>query len=459
MSEIVSEELKYTTSTVNHSSIQFRNISPQASSTVTTSVTSSVGPTEFLISPTCFNPAKSRLDFRLSFASGGVGNFTFVNANLLTTIARIVIYDSGTNATLLDVSNFEKYATLTVPTGTSMTDFLSKSNGGTTAGTDVASAALLTYEDISRFTGTSGNVINIDGAATPTMQDMATLNPVLGRRQWINSAAATALVVDCSLPFDAFKGTFLQTNKVIYCPTNLVLQIYWNANNQYAFLGSNLAQPQTGVLPLATAVSISGINIALACESNLSIISQVIQKTMSGGGMVFQIPYPTTTRQSLASSTSHSYSLQLTRAYGNRILYLMSAPFVVGTNNLANVHTRGTITVYNTFLNNVAIKYPASISAVQSEDFLLANKEYLKGSVVQTLQEYRYSWCHIDSFFGEKSMASALNYHDVDGLDVGSASSTWMLQATLSAATDYAWITIIMGTKQLTISNMGASVM
>lgn len=462
MSEIVTDDLKYTTSRVNHSSIQYRNVSPQGSSSVTTSVSSGVGPTEFLISPACFNPSKSRLEFRATLADPGTnGLANYVNANLLTFFSRVVVYDTASNAVLLDCSNFEKYASLVGPSSTPLSDFLSKSNGATALGTDAAGAALIPFEDLSRYLGNASTHND-----TGDNVDMSTFNPMMGRRQFLKGptrAATTPVtgpcVIDVSLPFDSFKGTFLQTNKVLYFPTNLVVQLYWSANNQHAFI-ANPDDPTAGVVPLTTAIAISNINIALACESNLSIISQVIQQTMSGSGVSFQIPYPTTTRQAVASSSAHSYSLQLTRAYGNTILYLLTAPFNTGANpNFANVHRRGNITVYNTFLNNVAVKYPAGFSALQSEDYIIANKDYLKGGVVQTLIEYRDGeWFHCDSFFGEKGL-STINYHDLDGLDVGSASSTWMIQATMSADVAYTWITVIMGTKQLSITNMGASVM
>lgn len=453
MSEVISQELKYDTKIANHSSIQYRNVSPQNNTSVVTNITSSTGPTEFIISPACFVPSKSRLEFTLQLpTTASTSVFNYVDANLLTSISRLVVYDSATNAVLVDVSNFEKYASLMSPSNTSMEEFLYKANGG--SNTDEASAQLLTVEDIARFTGSSGNA---DGDNT----EMGLLNPVFGRQQfYVGSASATlGDFIDVSIPFSAFKGTVLNTNKVLYFPTNLVIQIYWNASNQYAFKAGSATNPTTSVATLGSAVVVNNINVVLACESNLSIISQVIQTTMSSG-ITFQIPYPTVTRQSVASSVAHSYSLQLTRAYGNRILYLLSAPFVSGgVNNTANIHSRGTITVYNTYLNNIAIKYPPSFNALKSEDYIIGNKEYLKGSVVQNLREYINSnWMHCDSFFGEKGLPS-VDYSDIDGLDVGTASSTYQLQATLSSATAYTWVTIIMGTKTLKISNIGSSVM
>ena len=59
--------------------------------------------------------------------------------------------------------------------------------------------------------------------------------------------------------------------------------------------------------------------------------------------------------------------------------------------------------------------------------------------------------------FGEKPIKD-VNQHEIDGLDVGSQSSTWQVQATLSEAANYTWITVIVGQKVLTITNQGSMV-
>jgi hypothetical protein len=124
------------------------------------------------------------------------------------------------------------------------------------------------------------------------------------------------------------------------------------------------------------------------------------------------------------------------------------------------VHNRGQISTYNTFLNNVAVKSQGGFNAQASQDFIIGNREYLEGSVIQTLGEYvEGEWLHIDSFFGEKPLKD-IDQHEVDGLDIGTQSSTWQIQATMVAGQTpaYNWTTIIVGQKQLSISNQGSMV-
>ncbi len=127
MSEKISYELDYSPSVSNHSTLVYRTVAPQGSSSVTTSITSTVGPTEFIIPPSVFNLSKSRLNFNITAAAGGVGLRTNINGNLLTSISRITLYDSATNSMWCDISNVNQYASLVVPAGTDFVDYSTKS--------------------------------------------------------------------------------------------------------------------------------------------------------------------------------------------------------------------------------------------------------------------------------------------------------------------------------------------
>jgi hypothetical protein len=367
-----------------------------------------------------------------------------------------VLYDSATNAVLLDCGNFDKYASLVVPAGTQVDSLLTKSFVSGAPAITEALANPRPAEDISK----SNLANNYTGVTT---EDIGAFCPFTGRRQFYISpvgdgASAGDAYLNVSIPFEAFKLTFLSTNKMVYFPSNIVLQLYFNAGNQF-FFTADAANTTATAQTAATSPIISNLSIALANEANLAIVSQVINKVMSEG-LSMPIAYPTTTRQSLSASTAHSYSLQLTRGYGSRILALISAPFIGGTITSAQHHERGTLGVYNTFLNNVAILYPAGLDATKGQDYTIGNKEYLDKSAVQALGEYlNAEWIHVDGFCGSKPLWKYdEDQHQVDGLDVGAQSSTWSIQAALTASTEYVWITAIVGQKMLTITNQGSMV-
>lgn len=456
MSEKISSELDYSPVVSNHSTVLYRSIAPQGSSSVATSVTSSVGPTEFIIPPSCFNFAKSRLNFTMSLAAVA-GAYNWINANTLTAISRITLYDSATNALWADISNVNQYATLVVPVCTDYKEYATKSwssatptTGGSTAAA-VTAAQLVTVEDISK-SNLSGD--NQTGGGTA----FGTQNPFFSRRQFYVGGSGVINALDVSIPFSAFKMSVLSSDKVMYCPSNLVLQVYWAPNNNYAFSATSNTDATTGTANLASAIPLTNISLTLANEGNLAIVSQIINKVMASG-ISLPIAYPTVTRQVISASSAHSYQLSLTRGYGNRILAIISGFFSAAAgSNYINVHARGTLSQYNTFLNNVAIKSQGGFNALRSQDYIVANREYLEDSVIQTLGEYvNGEWLHIDSFFGEKPIKD-VNQHEIDGLDVGAQSSTWQVQATMTADTAYNWTTIIIGQKQLSISNQGSMV-
>lgn len=447
---IVSTELDYTPKTFNHSQIVTRNVAPQGSSSLTTSVTSTTGPTTFIIpGATCFNLAKSRLNFSLLVPADGA-KCNFVNGNLLTAISRITLYDSATNALWCDISNVNSYASMVVPAGTSFTEYATKSWLQTVNQT-VANARTNTVEDIAKSNVSSENDSG-DNA------DIGVQNPFFSRRQWYIGAATQAVALDVSIPLSAFKMSILSSDKLMFVPSNLNLDIYWSANNSYAHIATAVTSPSVGQASLAAPIDLSNISLGLAAESNPIIVNDMTTRVMSSG-MQLPFAYPSMTRQALASASAHSYQLSVTKGYGSRILAFITCPFSASANpNLANVHNRGNITTYNTFLQNIAIKSQAGFDATKSQDFY-GNRDYLEGSVIQTIGEYRLAeWIHVDSYFGERPLHE-VDQHVIDGLDLKDTPTTWSIQVNLSADTALNYSTLIVGQKILSLSSQGSMVM
>lgn len=456
--EQYSEEIKYLPVVNNHSTLVYRTIQPQNSTSQTLNITSSVGPVEVIIPPSVWNPSKSRLNFNLTVPAQGVGRFTFTNANMLTTISRLVFYDSSTNAVLLDCGNFDKYSCMILPASTNVDSFLTKAYSITQGSSTLATANASPIEDITKLSGDLGS--NFTGVG---VQNIESENSSIGRRQQFISGDNAAMNLNVSIPFESFKHTFLSNNKAVYFPSNTVLQIYFNAGNQFSFSSASASNAGSTPLAITVAPTLSNISVSLANEGNLNLVSSIISKVMKEG-MALQIGYPTTTRQAFTTATSHSYSLQLTRGYGSRILAIVTAPFI--TQNLnTNIHRRtsdtGTIEIlsYQTFLNNVPNLTNAPFDCTRGQDYIIANKPYLEKSAVQTSGEYALAeFLHVDGFCGTKPLWQYdLDQNLIDGLDVGVQSSTWSILATTTSITCN-WITAIIGQKLLTITNQGAMV-
>jgi len=464
--EIISEELKYSPSVQNHSTAAFRKISPQGVSTgIVLSPSSSIGPTEFIIPPSVFNLAKSRLNFQLQIDAQAATFFPYVDANLLTTISRVVLYDSNTNAVWCDVSNFEKYASMVVPAATKYDDFKTKATAWQSAtfcqtlATTSAVSTPFACEDIQK----SNSLLNPTHLGTAAA-GVTAFNSYEGRRYLLVGGGADAVTanaaayVDVSLPLSAFKFTALAVNKNLANMSNLVLQIYWNSLDNFAFKGTSVTNPTTGAVSLTANCQLNNVALELCNEQNLSIISKITQQVASSG-ISIPIGYPTTTRQ-VITSANPSYTLNISKGYGQRILAFITAPFSVGSvlKNATNSHIRGTLTNYQTTMNNIAIKYQNGFNCVNGEDWYYGNREYLEKSTIQSNQEYAVAeWVHIDSYFGERPLHE-VEQTEIDGYDVGSTASAWQFQGTLSASAQTFWITAIIGQKLLTLSANGSMV-
>lgn len=460
--EQISQELQYAPVVNNHSTVAFRKISPQGVSTqIALSAAGSVGPTEFIIPPSVFNPAKSRLNFQVELPDPGASvNANWIDANALSHISRVVLYDSATNAVWLDCSNFEKYAAMVGPAGTAYDDFKTKPTSYTSTGPQIlpntsALSSPFGFEDIQK-SNSLVNVTHLNTAAAGT----SGFNSFEGRRYLLVGADSEKSFYNVSLPLHAFKLTALALDKNLYNPANLVLQVYWNATDNFAWSSGSITNPTAAtVSSIGATAYINNVALQLANEQNLSIVSKITQQVMSSG-ISLPIAYPTTTRQQIASSSAHSYQLNLTKGYGQRILALITAPFSVGSTavNAKNSHIRGTLTTYNTFMNNIATKYQAGYDCRLGEDYFYGNREYLEKSVIQNNGEYiTAEWVHIDSYFGERPLHT-VDQTVVDGYDVGMTASAWQIQATLSSDAQATWITAIIGQKVLTLSSQGSMV-
>lgn len=462
--EKISDELDYAVKINNHSTISWRDVAPQGSTSVNLSATGSVGPSEFLISPVVFNMAESRLEFRLSIGAGGNNpvNSNVIDADLMSVISRVVLYDSGTNALLVDINNFDKYNDM-MKYAVCKKELNTKPYHGQVPQTSEANAKLKSVEDKQKSNSATANANRIYGRASDGrgslstgLDDITAKEPFDGILFTYVSAGNSACFFDVSIPLKAFKGTILSQDNLLYNPTNLVLQIYWNATNNFGGIveTANLdsALPSTAL----TSATISGLNLVLSTEANLEITSRIISKVM-GDGLQFNAPYPSVVKHSVASSTAHAFTTQLTRAYGNRILYLMTAKYAKPTTNQINNHAIGAITRYNTTLNSVPMKYPRGFNVLESDDYILGNKQFIEGSVITNPDLYRQKWVHVDSFFGEKPLCD-IDFNDIDGLDVSAQSSLFGWEATLSSAEEADYYVVILGHKVISFTSMGATI-
>ena len=460
MTEVMSNELIYTSRVSTHSQPVFRKVSPQGAATNIALSVSGSTLVEMVVPPSVMNMAHSRLNFQLELPDpGATVSVNCIDANLLTTLSRVVVYCSNTGNTLLDCSNFEKYASVIVPASTSYDEFKTKASNwqSTTysqklgiANTDSQPYPL---EDIHKCNSLV-NVTPLNTVAAGTTG----FNSFEGRRYVLFGTDSEKTFLDVSIPFSAFKFTALALDKMVYSPANLIFQFYFSPLDNFAWEAASVTDPTSSATSLASGI-LNNVSLQLYTEGNLEVAKSVVDAVMSSGINV-PIPYPTVIRQSLASSTFQSYNINLSSAYGKRILAIVNSLFSVGSTakNAVNSHIRGTIDTYNSFMNSVPILYSAGFDARLGQDWYYGNRHLLERSTIQNNQEYAVAeWIHIDNFMPPKPLHEQ-DPTQVDGYDVSSIASTYSVQYNLSSAATAIGVSAIIGQKVASFTNSGIMV-
>lgn len=472
MTEVFDESIQYQPMVSNHPTPVYRTLTPQGTSSVNLSTTSVVGPVDIVCPPAVINYSKSRLSFLVTLpqpsqAAGPTNRVTWVNANLGNLFSRIALTDTLTGATIADISNFDFYASLVSGAGTSVEDLLTKASGPTTGGFQpVATAQLLPVEEIGKVQGqtVADNYIG-SGALTN-----ASFTQFSGKRQFYigtvtvntNNSGVGDIYLQVSIPLSAFKMSFFSVDKNIYTPTNWNLSLYFNPISSFAFCATANNDASTNsaysfnagaVVPL-----ISGISLITCGEGNLALSSQIINKVMTEG-LSMPFSYPTVSRYVAAAASSHAVNLMLSRAYGSRILGIMTAGFETTGQN-TKIRTRGDWVQYNSFLNSIPILSPGGFNVLRGEDYTIANRHIMNDSAIQTSGEYALSeYFFFDSWMGQIPLYEMDKKQTmVDGLDVQAANSTWSLTGTTTGNRAFNWISIVFAQKVINLSNQGATV-
>ena len=460
--EIIDPSLDYSVYNYNHSTLHYRNVSPQSAGDVALSATSTSGPSSFVISSSVFNPAKSRITFELVFPDpGATVSVNWIQANLLSTISRITLYDQNTSAIWADINNVGNTYAMLSPAATKFDEFLHKSQPLGILHNTAAESRLVPFEEIGKK-GASDNIngYNIDTAANSANANASDYFQITNL---IRGEDSEASYIQVSIPLSAFKHSIFSLDKMIYCPSNLQLDIYWAGFSTYAWEAASITDPSSTPVALASGtITGSQLLLQLCTEGNVNVASQVIQKTMSSG-LSMPIGYVSSARYSIASTTSHSFVLPLTAAYGRKILYTAFAPFnATETLATSKIHSRNSsananlVDNYNTFVNNVPILAPAGFNvALRGEDYIIANKQYLEGSVIQNVNDYIYNWVHVDNF--ARTRLCDLDPTQVDGLDVTGQQANYSMQMTTASATAFAWYVAVVGQKVLSITSQGST--
>lgn len=429
--EKVSKEIDFTHKIGNHSSPLYLKVNPINNvQSFTPSITSVYGPIEFLIPAKVLSLKKSKLSWDLLFASITGTLSPWIQSNALCQLDRLVITTQNTNNILLDLPNLNRYGSMFSPVCTTLEELRSKASPLPTniaAVTAIAGQAI-PLEDISRnFAETNPDGVTNDYGCPG--------DGIAKLIQGNNANGTTGISFEVDL--GSLAGTICDVDQLLYFSgEQLLMSIYFAPVNRYAWKSTSSASPFTGAAAIATAVTVSNLNMYLYTEQNLSVSTGIVEKVMRGGGISIPFPYPFIQRQSVASG-SISITQQLTRGFGSKLLVVGVSLFnPTETNNTAQDHSiaglasatalvaagQYTLFTYNTLLDNIPILTNSNITAIntaatqQNAEYFTYNKAHLKGSAIMSLNAYNNDFVHIDNFCSDP--LSKLDWTVSDGLDL-----------------------------------------
>ena len=473
MSIQFSDELIYSKAVSAHGNYKYLRVVPIGSTGQNFTLSnSSTTMTQFELPNNVLNLSKSKLCFDINLVAGGAAHFNNLYANALSLIDRITL-TSRSGVILADIPNTHIFGSLVSSCNTKVVDLLTRTPSSLALSADATASVALTasqlhpVNDIVRCNGTVnlqvGSPISyaLGGVATTNILTAYTPNSepaTLFYSAVDNNSNAMSYQIDLS----AFKDTLMEINKNIYFGDNLVLTINWNAGTKFTFTSFAINNATTGVVgagllnyvfPVASALgnaaipSITNLFLYTACETDPTIISQLVS-TVSSGEFSLMVPFVYCQKYATSTaSTTSAIQQRMNSSYGHTLLRTYFGVYhATETEATAYTHHDGTVIDYNTYMDGLRLQ-DFTLRVADSTHWLY-NERNLKDSCIQSLQQYKTNFMHIDNWCG----ASPCNNDDtmLNGLSLDT-DRTWSIQLNTASAA-YKFYLFFTTQKRLVIS-------
>ena len=446
MSMQFSEELVYSKSISAHGNYKYLRVVPIGSGgqNPILSLTSTTQ-TQFELPNNVLNLSKSKLCFDVNIVANAAGICNNIHGNALSLIDRITL-TSRSGVILADIANCHIFGNMVSAVNTKLSDLISRTpintatmtmGGHATPATALALSQLTPVTDIIRCNGTANYQVGGAGlvAFTPNTE------PVV----FYTAAAAAANSLTYQIELSAFKDTLMELNKNIYFGDNLVLTINWNSANKFSFV-TTTTETVVGAGPATLIPQLSNLYIYTACETDPTIISQLVS-SVTNGEFSLIIPFVYSQKYASAGSSGASMQQRMNSTYGSTLLRTYFSIFVNGEVDLnAYTHTDANITSYNTMMDGLRLQdYTLTVA---DGTMWLSNEQNFKNSAMQSIRQYKNNFVHIDNWCG----SSPCNTDDsvLNGLSLDS-DRTWSVQ-TVTVNASYKYYLFFTTQKKLVIS-------
>lgn len=459
----VSQEISYAPKRSEHGAYRMSRVLPLNGQTATLSASST---TEVLleIPNKVVNLSKSSLEFEMQVAEPTTASaITRLHALGLTMIDRCSLY-TREGVYLADVNNCGQYTRAMNPYLTKLQELIQADDARGAATSAAAKAASKGHNNFASnvavptatpgtANGPNGTRVTAAGAAGAPDKgttEMCYFFQGIAR----NGSAAGQINVNYSIPLSAIHHTVMSLNKDLFFNQALVLRIQFAPTNRLGWAAPSATDIATSAENIANAVTLSGIRLALAVESNPRIVDAIVSKVKTSG-MSTIIPYVYSYLYSSPSGTSSSVQQRINRGHGRRLLAVYhSVMNTTGTGRLAfdqsNVGDAKVVSYYSS-LDNQRMQESTPLCA-ECDDYAL-HRDLAEGSCIQSANVYDYNKVHVDAWRGGR-MCDWKDADDVeDGLSLDSE-RIWAINLTTASAAHRQYTNVVCQ-RQLSIEPSG----
>ena len=394
--QFFSEELVYSKGIQSHGNYKYLRIVPIGSGgqSPTLSLTSTVQ-TQFELPNNVLNLSKSKLCFDINFTTAGAGVCHNIHANALSLIDRITL-TSRSGTILADIPNCHIFGNMISAVNTKYSDLVTRTPMNNLTMTMGGHATVATALSLSQVTPVSDIVRCNSLSNYQVVNGLLAYTPYTEPAVFYTAVANVANSLSYQIELSAFKDTIMELNKNIYFDDNLLLTINWNSVNKISFTTTTTATV-TGPAPQAIVPTLSGLYIYTACETDPTVISQLVSAVNEGFSMI--VPFVYCQKYAAAQATGASMQQRITKNNGSSLLRTYFSIFSnVDTELDAYTHLDAHLTSYNTMMDGLRLQ-DFTLSVADSTSWLY-NERNFRNSSMQSLKQFKQNFVHIDNWCG-----------------------------------------------------------
>ena len=394
-----------------------------------------------------FNFAKSW--FQFVYQTGPPAGLGFTFANFYPYFRQIQVYTRG-GLTLMNLVDAHRFSRMTIGVNKKLYDIMTDHQIFT------AGAGLVATPDVSINdacfrcdTQVAGNT-----AVTQTAGTAAVYTPSVNYTEpdyFITSSANThSVLINQIINFYDYQDTLLALDKDLIFNETIVIRFVWNSTANISYDATSLIVGGVAMNYTGVTNNITSMELHLTVETNQEIVLGLQQKIGSVDGLSVLFDYPWNNISNLGG-TQQTVSLRINGQNGltlKKIYYSIFGTTAAGATTLGladyDIDNTAVLTAPNTWVGKKLASFYTNLNnnRLMQYDYNCGNgdeykalKYYLIDSIVQSIQQYKYSWVWIEDFSSYDG-TQVQNTNELSGIDLSRGSEQkWDFIGTTTSAT------------------------